>query len=213
MCEEALSGIREFVDSCESQRMFSIPGFVQEATEFDIFLRQCSNRFPVEHGNAQEDIPDAWHTTRWGVSALRGRPRFDGSVDELSFWLEEGYNQIQIAGLYEVHRTTIARRMAALGLTKYTPTSDDTLATVIGSLKDGTYCFVVCGLTVAFTGIGQNWGRSMLRGYLNSRGIRVSEPRIRSALKFVDPLGSQERRWLVTQRRVYKVNSLTMLRS
>lgn len=35
--------------------------------------------------------------------------------------------------------------------------------------------------------------------------MRVSNFRIRAALKAVDPWGSEQRRWLVTHRRVYKV--------
>jgi hypothetical protein len=143
LCEETLSGVREFVDSCVSQGMPYIPGFLEEVTELQIFLRKCGNRFPSEFGNAVENIPDSWHTARWAkcLAGHGGRPRFDTSAEDLLFWLEEGYNKTQIAGLYQVHRDTIARRLEFLGLGNYTPTSEDALASVISNLKDGNGFF------------------------------------------------------------------------
>ncbi|XP_052785786.1 uncharacterized protein LOC128221272 isoform X1 [Mya arenaria] len=126
----------------------------------------------------------------------RGRPFIHISVEVLEFFIENGFTIKNMSSLLSVSEKTIKNRMSEFGLSvrqTYTKLSDEELMAFVRRKIN------------EFPSIGY---RSM-RGHLWADGIKVTETRVRSIMKAVDPLGVLVRNALCStyriRRRAYSV--------
>ena len=124
----------------------------------------------------------------------RGRPKFAVCEQQLQHLLQLGFDCPTIASVLGVSLRTVRRRMSEFGLSVssvYTSISDADLESAVQEVKV----------------LNPNCGYRMLTGHLRSRGIRVSQERIREMLHRTDPCGSVIRWASTISRRRYKVAS------
>ena len=121
-----------------------------------------------------------------------GRPSYDISKEQLEALLDVGFNVGQIAGMLQVGKRTIERRMSQFGVSarSFSDISNDDLDSVVREIK----LFY------------PNLGSKSLAGHLASRNIKVPRARIRDSLWRVDPLGVAARKCQSIHRRVYCVS-------
>ena len=122
-----------------------------------------------------------------------GRPKMVLDPNAIIYFREIGFNWKEISSMLLVSRWTLARRVRELGLeeiTGYSAMSDQELDNNVMQCRrtHGQYC-----------------GRSMVTGYLQSKGFRVQQKRITDALVRVDPEGSRIRWASLVKRRRYSV--------
>ena len=124
----------------------------------------------------------------------RGRPRLEIPINQLEYLLELGFSCPQIATVLGVSLSTVRRRMDEGNLSisgLYSTITDDELDAIVMDIK------------VSFP----NCGYRLMYGHLVTRGYRITQTRIREALRRVDPDGVAVR-WATTiERRKYKVLS------
>ena len=126
------------------------------------------------------------------ITSGRGRPKFDITCEQLEHLLEIGLNCPTIAACLGVSLRTIRRRMSDYDLS---------VSGLYSTISDADLDQTVKEIQTPFP----NCGVRMLHGHLRSRGIRVTQERIRASLHRTDPSGSVVR-WATTiQRRRYCV--------
>ena len=151
-------------------------------------LGQCLNIL----ASMQEDSHFTGYRSETVTNSGRGRPRFEISRYQLEYLLKLGMNCPTIAACLGVSVRTVRRRMSEFGLSVsalYAPLSNADLDSVVSDIK--------C--------VFPNCGYRMLSGHLRSRGIRVTQERVRESLHRVDPCGSVARWATAIQRRRYSV--------
>ena len=124
----------------------------------------------------------------------RGRPAYEIPAEQLEHLLNIGFTCPAIATLFGVSLRTIRNRMSEMGLSVrglYTLIDDSELDATVRDIKQ---IFPSCGYR-------------MMLGHLRSRGVRVSQMRVRESLNRIDPVGVFLRRSCSIQRRTYNVSS------
>ena len=128
------------------------------------------------------------------LSCERGRPRYCISREQLSYLVEERFNREEIAKMLGVSVSTVQRRLNECGLSiraTYTCLCEEELDRIISQIQRAH----------------PNTGYRRMEGFLNARGIRVQQLRLRLAMQRTDPEGVVLR-WLDTiHRRTYQVTS------
>lgn len=119
-----------------------------------------------------------------------GRPGVNLNLEKVMYLYGQQFSVTTISKMMGVHRTTLWRKMHALGnVTRYSSISQDTLDIIVKEIyKEHPHS-----------------GVNMMLGHLRSQGIIVQRHRIRSALHAADPVNSNLRWGLMAQRRVYSV--------
>ncbi len=123
-----------------------------------------------------------------------GRPRFEIRQDQLEHLLTLRFSCPQVASILGVSPRTIRRRLTEYGLSvsaTYTVITDNDLEQVVMAIKNEL----------------PNCGYRMIDGHLRSRGIHVTQSRIRSAVQLVDPEGVAHWWRHALKRRQYRVSS------
>ena len=102
----------------------------------------------------------------------RGRPQYNISKEQLSYFTGFGFKALQVATMLGVSESTIQRRFLEFNLSTrcYTNVSDEQLDQIVSSIKDDF----------------QQRGYRMLTEILMSRGICVPQRRILESLRRVD---------------------------
>lgn len=125
-------------------------------------------------------------------SGKRGRPSYEITEEQLIFLLEQGFQVHDISNILGVSARTVERRMSKFGLSvsgMYSTIDDDHLDELVQIAAN------------QHPGIGIR----MLKGYLQSQGLRIQRERIRLSLLRTDPIGLMERWRTTTRRRQYNV--------
>ncbi len=122
-----------------------------------------------------------------------GRPRYDIAFSQLSSLLEWGFTVPQISNIVGVSIRTVRRRMTAYNLTVRSHHSQ---------MSDLDFDAIVAEISAQFP----TCGNRQMQGYLNARGVRVQQHRVREAQRRIDPSGSMIRRLSCINRRTYQVN-------
>ena len=105
----------------------------------------------------------------------RGRPQYNISEEQLSYFIGFGFKAPQIVTMLGVSESTIRRRFREFNLSTrcYTDVSDEQLDVIVSSIKDDF----------------QQSGYRMLTGILKSRGICVPQRRVLESVRRVDMEG------------------------
>ena len=106
----------------------------------------------------------------------RGRPRYLIPREQLEFSLERCFSVVDIASLLGVSIRTIERRLSEFGLrirSTYSDISDQALDNILRNI-----------LTEF-----PNTGYWRMTGFLQSRGLRIQQSKIREAMRRVNPAG------------------------
>ena len=142
----------------------------------------------------EETYISSSHSTQPTVSAAIGRPRFNISVEQLSFLVENRFTVPQMADTLGVSVRTVHRRLDENALSirnQYSSIPDSELDSIVSQVHD---LFPMCG-------------NSQMQGHLLARGLRIQQSRIREAQRRVDPDGCMMRRLTTINRRQYSVPS------
>ena len=123
--------------------------------------------------------------------ASLGRPIIEVNMDKVKELRMVGFTWTKIAGLLNISRQTLYRRLDGSGLMGYTDVSDQELDSTIETYK-ATH---------------PNDGENMVTGSLRSSGIYVRRKRIRESIHRVDPSGIEERARKTIRCRRYHVES------
>lgn len=121
-----------------------------------------------------------------------GRPRYDLPRGQLRFFIEHGFSCSRISAMLGISQSTINRRMSEYGLSIRSTYSD----IAEHDLKD-----IICQVHESFP----NAGYRLILGWLNQRGLRVQESRVRRLMREVDPIGVTNRFFRSIYRRTYTV--------
>ena len=122
----------------------------------------------------------------------RGRPRFHVPKEQIEGLGEIGFSWTKIAHLIGLSRATLYRRHDELQIGdqfSYTNITDSELDAVVQSIVEKS----------------PNSGQVMMKGTLLGCGLRIQRRRIRESMLRVDPAGTECRRRLRIQRRLYSV--------
>lgn len=129
-------------------------------------------------------------------TGFKGRPKFDISLEQLEYLLDNGFKVTDIATMLCVCEKTVHRRLEENGMSvrgTYAKITDQELdATVKNILQEFP-----------------NSGYKSMHGHLLSRGLKVQEYRTREAMRRSDPEGTVVRalQIRVTHRRSYSVRA------
>jgi hypothetical protein len=110
----------------------------------------------------------------------QGHSQYDIPEDQLQFLIGINFDVPTIARILGVSQSTVRRRMDTYGLSirgQYSEITDLVLDDIVRSVKQQH----------------PDSGYRMIIGYLNGRGLRIQESRVRSSLSRVDPLGVASR--------------------
>jgi len=146
----------------------------------------------IRNGNSQRRLA-VLHISCNKEKGSIGRPRWSIESETLISFRSLGFTWIQISEMLLVSRWTIQRRVKEFGIeemTGYSNISDDELDREILNAKEA---------------YGSLAGRSMITGYLQSKGFRVQRSRIMKSLVRVDPASSRMRWACIIKRRKYSV--------
>ena len=129
-------------------------------------------------------------------TGLKGRPRFDISLEQLSYLLDNGFKVTDIASLLCVSSKTVYRRLEENGLSvrgTYARLTDTELDDMVKSILQEF----------------PNSGYKSMLGHLLSKGLKVQEYRVREAMRRADREGTIVRalQIRVTHRRSYNVRA------
>jgi len=114
------------------------------------------------------------------------------TLDQILLLARENYSRKEIASRLSKSRSTVYRRLRALGRhSKWSTLSDAELLAVVGHIKRKD------GLARA--------GRRYVQGALRALGFIVQRDRVQAALHAVDPEGTAQRARRALKRRVYSV--------
>ena len=124
---------------------------------------------------------------------VMGRPAVTAEVDQLRFFVDNGFKVKDIALLLGCSKRTVERRMNTYQLStrNYTTICDADLDELVRGM---TSVFPTCG-----------W--RLMDGRLRAQGIHVQRERVRESLRRVDPSGVDSRMRRVLRRRTYHVES------
>lgn len=126
------------------------------------------------------------------VSHQQGRPKYDLPRGQLLFYIEHGFSCRQISSMLGVSQSTVNRRMSEYGFSIRSTYSD---------ISESELKSTICQVHQSFP----NAGYRLILGWLNQRGIRVQESRVRQLLREVDPIGVTNRLFRSIHRRTYTV--------
>ena len=104
----------------------------------------------------------------------RGRPRLEIPFNQLQYLLELGFSCPQIASVLGVSLSTVRRRMDEGNLS---------ISSLYSTITDDELDAIVMDIKASFP----NCGYRLMYGHLVTRGYRVTQMRIREALRRVDP--------------------------
>ena len=124
----------------------------------------------------------------------RGRPRLEIPINQLQYLLELGFSCPQIASVLGVSLSTVRRRMDEGNLS---------ISSLYSTITDDELDAIVMDIKASFP----NCGYRLMYGHLVTRGYRVTQMRIREALRRVDPDGVAVRWATAIERRKYRVMS------
>ena len=128
----------------------------------------------------------------------RGRPKFDIPIQQIKGLRAIGFTWIAISKILNIRERTLRRRRAELGM------STDDFASISNQEID-----------VIVTNIlnrSPNSGERMVRGAIQSRGLRIQRRHLRESLLRVDPVSRALRRMRCIKRRIYNVKAPNSLR-
>ena len=106
----------------------------------------------------------------------RGRPRYLISRDQVEFLLERCFSVVDIASLLGVSVRTLERRLSEFGLRARSTYSD---------ISDQALDNLMRNILTEFP----NTGYKRMTGFLQARGLRIQQSRIREAMRRVNPVG------------------------
>lgn len=127
------------------------------------------------------------------VTQEPGRPKFRITQEQMEYFVENGFNCVDISKMLGVSVSTVRRRMSDFDISTSRPfaeISDDGLSQVIAEIK-------------------KEWPRSgyrMVQGLLRAKGMRIPQQRVRTLMRRIDPKGTVERWSNTVKRRVYSVS-------
>ncbi|KAK2571868.1 hypothetical protein P5673_003276 [Acropora cervicornis] len=140
----------------------------------------------LEAGTARDRINIADHLNRPQCSESpvppriflgdRGRPRYLISRDQVEFLLERCFSVVDIASLLGVSVRTLERRLSEFGLRARSTYSD---------ISDQALDNLMRNILTEFP----NTGYKRMTGFLQARGLRIQQSRIREAMRRVNPVG------------------------
>lgn len=157
-------------------------------------IGQCLSILTNLQDSSVAVVQSAGYSPETTISSSRGRPKFAISEEQLQHLLQLGFDCPTVASVLGVSLRTVRRRMSEFGLSissLYTSISDTDLESAVQEVKV----------------LYPNCGYRMLAGHLRSRGIRVTQERIREMLCRTDPCGSVVRWASTISRRRYQVAS------
>lgn len=128
------------------------------------------------------------------ITHQRGRPKYDLPVGQLRFLLEHGFTCSKISSMLGISESTVHRRMSENGLS---------VRNLYSNLSDSDLKEMIHQAHVSFP----NAGYRLVLGWLNQRGHRVQEYRVRQLMREVDPVGVTNRYFQSIHRRTYSVAS------
>lgn len=166
------------------------PLILEILQNFEIFYQMLERKVQRQVVNPSLAI---FQTTVKTIQRGVGCPKIVLDPDIIISFRDIGFNWKEISSMLLVSRWTLARRVRELGLeevTGYSTISDQELDNYVIECRraHGQYC-----------------GRSIVAGYLQSKGFRVQQKRIIDALVRVDPEGSRIRWASLVKRRRYSV--------
>ena len=126
------------------------------------------------------------------VSHQRGRPKYDLPRGQILFFIEHGFTCSRISSMLGISQSTLHRRMSEYGLSirnTYSGISESELRDLISHAHESF----------------PNAGYRFIQGWLNQRGLRIQECRIRQLMREVDPIGVVNRFFRSIHRRTYSV--------
>ena len=106
----------------------------------------------------------------------RGRPRYLIPREQLEFLLERCFSVVNIASLLGVSVRTIERRLSEFGLS---------VRSTYSCVGEQELHNIVRNILTDFP----NTGYRRMTGFLQSRGLRIQQHRIREAMRIVNPAG------------------------
>lgn len=198
-CRESLEFLRERVEiAVQSLNLIAVgvvesrQSILEVSTQFEIFF-QILEREIRGHSSQSRGRLAVFQLGNQRVNRGVGRPKLVIEEETLVSFRDLGFSWTEIASMLLVSRWTLQRRVRDLGIqgiTGYSNISDAELDQHIIECRrmHGTYT-----------------GRSIVSGYLRSKGLRIQQQRIAASLVRVDPEGSRIRWACLVKRRKYSV--------
>ena len=124
----------------------------------------------------------------------RGRPKYDLPRKQLLYFIEHGFTCSRISAMLQISQRTIRRQMSSYGLS---------VQEMYSQISDAELKKLITEAHVSFP----NAGYRFIRGWLNQRGFKIQEYRVRELMREVDPIGVTNRFFQSIHRRTYSVKA------
>lgn len=136
-----------------------------------------------------EDNP---YQARTEISGRKGRTRFIISLEQLQYFVDNGFTATDMSAMLGVSRSTVERRLREFNLStapRYTDLSNNDLDNLVSEVQSEF----------------SNAGYRRIDGQLRQRGILVQQHRLRESVQRVDSDGVALRWFDAIKRRTYSV--------